>query len=108
MDREGARRFVQDEVNRHPVVVFSQTFCPHSAEAKIALSGVVDPEKVDVVELDQRPDGEEIKEALRDMTGAGTTPRVFIGGRFTGGGDETAEQLMDGRLQRQLAEAGAL
>jgi hypothetical protein len=41
------------------------------------------------VQLDQRDDGDAIQAALGEITGGKSVPRVFIGGKFIGGGDDT-------------------
>jgi hypothetical protein len=40
-------------------------------------------------QLDQRDDGDAIQAALAEITGGRSVPRVFIGGKFIGGGDDT-------------------
>jgi glutaredoxin len=42
-----------------------------------------------VIELDQRPDGDAVQDALAGLTGGRSVPRVFIGGEFLGGNDDT-------------------
>ncbi len=42
------------------------------------------------------------------MTGARSVPRVFIGGKFVGGGTEVQEMQRNGRLAKLLKEVGAL
>lgn len=60
-----------------------------------------------VWELDERPsDGAEIQAVLGKITGATTVPRVFVGGEFVGGGDDTARAARDGTLVRLAREAG--
>ena len=45
---------------------------------------------------------------LKSKTGARSVPRVFIGGKCLGGGDETAKAAADGSLKTMLKEVGAL
>jgi glutaredoxin len=66
------------------VVVFSQSFCPHSAATKTLLQQLGAPFKA--IELDEYTDGAAIKDVLKEMTGAGTTPRTFIAGLYAGDG----------------------
>jgi len=42
-----------------------------------------------VVELDERDDGNAIQDYLGQLTGGRSVPRVFVGGKFIGGGDGT-------------------
>ena len=46
-------------------------------------------DQIKLVELDTRDDGEAIQDALLELTGGRSVPRVFIDGQFIGGGDDT-------------------
>ena len=56
------------------------------------------------MQLDREDDCQEYQDALKDMTGGRSVPRVFINGKFLGGGDETAAAAADGSLQKLLSE----
>jgi glutaredoxin 3 len=45
---------------------------------------------------------------MKQLTGASSVPRVFIGGQCIGGGDETSAAHKSGKLEGMLQEAGAL
>ncbi|HEY2629051.1 MAG TPA: glutaredoxin domain-containing protein, partial [Usitatibacter sp.] len=65
-----------------PVMLFSKPGCPHCARAKALLDkeGIVFEEVVL---------GKGItSQTLRAVSGQGTTPQVFIGGKWIGGADE--------------------
>jgi glutathione-dependent peroxiredoxin len=65
-----------------PVTVFAKEGCPHCARAKALL------EKKGIV-YEQVTLGKGITSStLRAVSGNGTTPQVFIGGRLIGGADE--------------------
>jgi glutathione-dependent peroxiredoxin len=65
-----------------PVTVFAKEGCPHCARAKALL------EKNGVV-YEQVTLGKGITSStLRAVSGKGTTPQIFIGGRLIGGADE--------------------
>lgn len=51
-----------------------------------------------VIELDERNDGDAIQNELGKITGGKTVPRVFVGGKFIGGGDDTAAAARSGKL----------
>lgn len=51
-----------------------------------------------VVELDEHSDGRRVQEALAQMTGARTVPRVFINGNCIGGGSDTKQLHQQGKL----------
>jgi glutaredoxin 3 len=61
-----------------------------------------------VVELDERDDGNAIQDYLGQLTGGRSVPRVFVGGKFIGGGDDTVALHNKGELKKKLEEAGAL
>ncbi|VDN31609.1 unnamed protein product [Gongylonema pulchrum] len=103
------RTFVTDLIKSAPVVVFSKSYCPYCRNAKRALSAYRIPEKqYKIVELDGRPDCDQIQDVLQEVGGARTVPRVFIGGRCIGGGSETVAAQKDGTLEKMLKEAGAI
>ncbi|KAE8136187.1 ribosomal protein L6, alpha-beta domain-containing protein [Aspergillus pseudotamarii] len=74
---------------RCAVIVFSKSYCPHSARAKSILldkySIVPAPY---VVELDQHALGQPLQALLAENTGRRTVPNVLISGRSIGGGDD--------------------
>jgi glutaredoxin 3 len=64
-----------------------------------------------LVQLDNLPAGDniiDIQDALYEVTGARSVPRVFVGGKFIGGGDDTAAKAANGELQQLLVAAGAI
>ena len=46
----------------------------------------------------------EIQDYLGQMTGARSVPRVFVNGKFYGGGDDTAAGVRSGDLASKLAQ----
>jgi glutaredoxin 3 len=61
-----------------------------------------------VLELDERDDGDAVQDYLQKLTGGRSVPRVFIGGQFIGGGDDTAAAHAKGELKAKLEAASAL
>ena len=45
---------------------------------------------------------------MRELTGGRSVPRVFIGGKFIGGGDETVAAHKAGKLDKMLRDARAI
>lgn len=92
------------------VVVFSKTYCPYCVKGKKALSQFVDVPSADVFlwELDQASATEcgAVQDALAEVTGGRSVPRVFVGGKFIGGGDDTAAKAASGELLQLLKAAG--
>ncbi|KAJ7351879.1 hypothetical protein OS493_034785 [Desmophyllum pertusum] len=101
--------FVNDQVKSSKVVVFSKTHCPYCTMAKSALkdAGLKQSDYL-LIELDERDDGSAIQDALVKITGARTVPRVFINGKFVGGGSEVKALQSSGKLKPMLQEVGAL
>lgn len=84
---------VKTELNRilkkSPIIVFSKSYCPHSARAKSILldKNSIVPVPY-VVELDQHPLGQPLQALLAENTGRHTVPNVLVSGRSIGGGDD--------------------
>ena len=57
------------------------------------------------VQLDSDNDCEEIQQIMATMTGGRSVPRVFIDGKFIGGGDETTAAAADGSLAKMIGGA---
>ncbi|CAG5077983.1 Oidioi.mRNA.OKI2018_I69.PAR.g8861.t1.cds [Oikopleura dioica] len=95
-----ASQFIQTALEADKVVVFSKSYCPYCKKAKDALKQANIPFKS--YEIENRPDCAAIQAEFRKMTGAQSVPRVFINGKFFGGGDETAAGVNSGKLQKLL------
>lgn len=54
------------------------------------------------MELDYRHDGSFVQAVLGEMTDASTVPRVFVDGKFIGGGTEVKKLYETGELKRIL------
>lgn len=68
------------------------------------------PSAACIAQLDNLPVGDniiDIQDALYEVTGARSVPRVFVGGKFIGGGDDTAAKAANGELKQLLVAAGA-
>jgi len=93
-------------IAENAVTVFSKSYCPYCTKAKRSLSAY--PVHVNVIELDQIADGDAYQNVLQQMTGGRTVPRVFIGGKFIGGGDDTERLHQTGQLRQLLTAAKAM
>ncbi|KFM26201.1 Glutaredoxin-C4 [Auxenochlorella protothecoides] len=101
--------FVKQTISETRVVVFSKTFCPYCKKAKAALASVgLKGDALKVIELDTREDGNAIQDALLELTGGRSVPRVFIDGDFFGGGDDTDAAAKSGKLAELLRSKGIL
>ncbi|KAK5983574.1 Glutaredoxin-1 [Trichostrongylus colubriformis] len=103
------KQFVDEQINSHKVVVFGRSDCEFSCQAKATLEAFnLKPGAMGYTNIDERSDFLDVKDYLKLLTGAGTTPRVFIGQKFFGGGDDTVAAAKDGRLATHLEEVGAI
>ncbi|KAL3083188.1 hypothetical protein niasHS_010990 [Heterodera schachtii] len=103
------KEFVNGLIKTKPVVIFSKEHCPFCVKAKDAINSFkLKPGALEIVELNQRNDCDQIQDFLKELTGARSVPRVFIGGTFFGGGDDTVAGLKNGTLEKQLKAADAL
>lgn len=55
-----------------------------------------------VIELEDRPDMNEIQDVLGEMTGARSVPRCFVDGKFIGGGTDVKKLYESGELAKML------
>jgi len=102
-----AKEFVDVAIRDNKVVVFSKTYCPYCSKAKTALKSAGLSNYL-LIELDKRDDGDSIQDYLLAITKGRSVPRVFIGQKFVGGGDDVAHLQSQGKLKPMLQEAGAL
>jgi len=102
---------IESVVSKHPVVVFSKSYCPYCRRALEAIhsfslrAGYIEPLVIDLTELSNMP---EIQFTLGEMTGRRTVPNVYVGGKSIGGGDETTALYRSGELEQLLRRAGAI
>ena len=117
------QQFVDDQISKNKVMIFSKTYCPYCKMAKdtFARELILDLSlfflcffmtlflwcsiiltetntSYGLVELDERNDGDQIQDYLLKKTGARSVPRVFIHGKCIGGGSETKELHKAGKL----------
>lgn len=73
-----------------PAVIFTKPGCPHCARAKALL-------EANGVAYEEVPLGKSVTfSTIRAVSGRGTAPQVFIGGRHIGGADELAAWFAKG------------
>jgi glutaredoxin 3 len=65
---------------------------------------VLPREKISVMELESRPDCADIQDYLMSITGGRSVPRVFVAGKFIGGGDDTEALARSGKLKEMLEQ----
>ena len=91
------------------VVVISKSYCPFCKKAKQVLAKYNIPkEDIAILEIENDSSCEEIQKYMQVLTGGRSVPRVFIGGKCIGGGDETMALHNKGKLEPLLKNVGAL
>ena len=91
------------------VVVISKSYCPFCKKAKQVLAKYNIPkEHIAILEIENDSSCEEIQKYMQVLTGGRSVPRVFIGGKCIGGGDETMALHNKGKLEPLLKSVGAL
>ncbi|KAJ1475964.1 hypothetical protein T484DRAFT_1826512 [Baffinella frigidus] len=73
-----------------------------------SLAKQLNPKPLKVVELDTRADGSEIQDIMLGITGGRSVPRVFVAGKFIGGGDDVVSKGKSGELTKLFEACGAL
>ncbi|KAJ6645201.1 Glutaredoxin-C4 [Pseudolycoriella hygida] len=100
-DMSGASaQFVRDTIAQNKVVIFSKSYCPYCTMAKEQFKKLSFP--FFTVELENREDCSQIQAVLGEMTGATSVPRVFVDGKFIGGGTDVKKLNETGELQKLL------
>lgn len=91
------------------VVVISKSYCPYCKMTKQVLAKYNIPKEcIEIREIDSDSNYEEIQNYMMALTGARSVPRVFIGGKCIGGGDETQSLHNKGQLEPLLKSVGAI
>ncbi|KAI8350881.1 Alg9-like mannosyltransferase family-domain-containing protein [Choanephora cucurbitarum] len=93
---EPHRTWVEATVQKHPVILYSKTYCPYCRAAKQLISKYC--KDIHVIEVDQEPNGYEIKQALYTLTGQATFPNLFQHGKSLGGYDRLSALDRQGSL----------
>ena len=94
--------------SEHKVLVFSKKGCSF---CKMAIDSLKKTglKKDQIKDVDLNKDvknGGDYQRILKQVTGDSTVPRVFIDGKFIGGGSETKAEFSSGRLQDRLRKCG--
>jgi len=106
---EGVKVLIDTTISSKKVVIISKSYCPYCVKAKNVISKYeIDPQQLEIMEIEKRPDGGEIQTYMRELTGASSVPRVFIDGKCIGGGDDTVRLEKDQELEKMLRSCGAI
>ena len=95
--------FAKSEIADNKVVVFSKSYCPFCLSTKNLLNdkGV----EYALYELNQMDGGDDIQDALLEISGQRTVPNVFINGKHVGGNSDLQDAAKSGKLDELLAAA---
>lgn len=91
-------------IKDNQLIVFSKTYCPFSKKAKRILGLYNLKNELQVVEVDLREDGYDVKMILKQISGRDTFPNTFLNGQTLGGSDDLERLHETGQLQALLNE----
>lgn len=93
-----ARALIDEEIQRHAVVIFAKSWCGYCSSAIRTLNAY----QPVIYQLDQRNDGLALQEELTSMTGQRTVPNIFVHGRHVGGNDDIQRLQRQGKLEELI------
>merc|ERR1712179_94641 len=85
-------------IKNNNVAVISKSYCPYCHTATKAFDSI--DVKYAVLEIEDREDCQAIQDYMQKITGARSVPRVFINGKFEGGGDDISAKCSSGELKK--------
>merc|ERR1739845_192682 len=91
---------IDDFIANNKIAVISKSYCPHCTKAKRALNAAKANYKV--LEIENRADCQKIQDYMLKKTKGRSVPRVFIDGKFVGGGDDIARLQQTGQLAKMI------
>ncbi|XP_054992117.1 glutaredoxin-1 [Sorex araneus] len=104
-----AQEFVNCKIQPGKVVVFIKPTCPYCKRTQELLGQL--PFKqglLEFVDITATNNTEEVQDYLKQLTGARTVPRVFLGTECIGGCSELVSMHQSGQLLMRLKQMGVL
>nr|ACU83214.1 glutaredoxin A [Ruditapes philippinarum] len=103
----GVKEAIEDKIKSKKVMVIAKSTCGYSIMAKNVFadyikSGNLDKKDYGFWDIDGEKNCQAIQDELENMTGARSVPRVFINGKFFGGGDDVKAAASKGKLKEYL------
>ena len=89
---------IDNFIKNNKVAIISKSYCPYCTTAKKAFDSI--DQKYEVLEIEDREDCQAIQDYMMKLTGARSVPRVFINGKFEGGGDDISAKNRSGALKK--------
>jgi glutaredoxin 3 len=96
--------FIENEVKRRKVVVWSKNYCTHCKTAIETLEKRCDDMKV--YNLDEHKLGDNVQLVLGKMTGLSSVPNIFVNGKHIGGNRELQALKKSKKLKEMLKNGG--
>lgn len=101
-DTNDLKNRIKNLISQNKIMVFSKTYCPYSKMAKSVFEDLKVEFKVHEVDEDEK--GPEIQNILEEITGGRSVPRVFIKGKFIGGGSDVKKLHEEGKLSSLIED----
>ncbi|KAJ3107451.1 thioredoxin reductase [Phlyctochytrium planicorne] len=95
-----SKETVQKYIADNHVMVFSKSYCPYCRKAKALLDSL--NVKYTAVELDTMNEGNDLQNALAQLSGQRTVPNIYIEGQHVGGCDDLHAANSSGKLKTLL------
>ncbi|XP_062574627.1 uncharacterized protein LOC134236459 [Saccostrea cucullata] len=100
---------IKEKISSKKVVIYSKSSCPFCKKAKQVFQkyikkGTLKREDYEVIEIENDPNCVAIQTYMMKKTGARTVPRVFVKGKFIGGGDQVVGKDSSGELKKLLED----
>merc|ERR1712012_764641 len=92
-EEQKLRDEIDEQIAKYKVFMISKKSCPFCRTAKSILQDsqyLIPEDHLFIRDISNDPNQHLIQDYMSVLTGARTVPRVFIGGKFVGGGNEVA------------------
>ncbi|KAF8079330.1 thioredoxin-like protein [Lyophyllum atratum] len=96
------KELVDSTIQNKKVAIFSKSWCPYCKKAKAVFDREFPDVEKEIIELDERDDGDAIQAYLLEKTGQRTVPNVFVDGEHIGGNDDVQAGWKSGRLTKLI------
>uniref|UniRef100_A0A0K0E942 Glutaredoxin domain-containing protein n=1 Tax=Strongyloides stercoralis TaxID=6248 RepID=A0A0K0E942_STRER len=103
------KKWIDEDIAGNKIFVISKSYCPYCVKAKKALESFSLKEgSMKWMDIENHPDMNAIQDYMGALTGSRSVPKVFIGGKYLGGGDDTVAAKSNGTLEKMLRDVEAI
>ncbi|CEF65105.1 Glutaredoxin-1 [Strongyloides ratti] len=103
------KKWIDESIEGNKIFVISKSYCPYCVKAKKALESFnIKDGSMKWMDIENHPEMNAIQDYMGVLTGSRSVPKVFIGGKYLGGGDDTVAAKNSGTLEKMLRDAGAI